>query len=85
MYSNSTVLQVRKSVTREFKKNPVQMINMRKRKNKYFTLGVNQSTLFLCQKKNVLGAGMNPPLTIMKRLFRKQKKHTGRHPEEQTL
>jgi len=33
----------------------------------------------------VLGASINPPLRTTKRLFRKQKKYTGRHPEEQTL
>lgn len=61
MYSNSTVLQIRKSVTREFQKKPVQMINVRKRKNKYFTLGGNQSNSLFMSGEKCAGGKHKPP------------------------
>ena len=59
--SNSTVLQIRKSVTREFQKKPVQMTTVRKRKNKYFTLGVNQSNSLFKSGEKCVGGRHKPP------------------------
>ena len=56
-----------------------------KKEKQVVYIGSQPVNLIFMSEKNVLGAGIKPPLTIMKRLFRKQKKYTGRHPEEQTL